>query len=231
MFPACEKSFLFRHTLVLPKIVHSYSSRSSVGQSIPILAPVSGQHRYKLGNKALSSPDCRWKKQRSDDWNAIASDTRLSSSSVNPKLPSIHWIFSLFRWATSDWRLFESLHNFDRIMLLITGRMSRNYRNLNPNILLAHGPYFHEPSHTPDRKGIYCFQLSWQTWRPLPAAFFWHGDRSGSFRRSSPCFGLYLLSKALPWIPLKWILPLMKNICTPKIAICQRKAFPNDTFG
>ena len=67
MFPACEKSFLFRYALLLPKIAHSSPSRSSVRQSLPILAPVSGQYRYKLGNKALSSPDCRWKKQRSDD--------------------------------------------------------------------------------------------------------------------------------------------------------------------
>jgi len=68
MSPAsCEKSILFRHTRLLPKIAHSYPSRSSVGQSLPVLAPVSGQYRYKLGNKALYSPDCRWKKQRSDD--------------------------------------------------------------------------------------------------------------------------------------------------------------------
>jgi hypothetical protein len=63
----CEKSALFRHALLLPKIAHSYPSRSSVGQSLPVLASVSGQYRYKLGNKALYSHACRWKKQRSDD--------------------------------------------------------------------------------------------------------------------------------------------------------------------
>ena len=30
---SCEKSTLFRHALLLPKIAHSYPSRSSVGQS------------------------------------------------------------------------------------------------------------------------------------------------------------------------------------------------------
>jgi hypothetical protein len=62
----CENNTLFRDALVLPKIVHSYPSRSSVVQSLPILVPVSGQYRYKLSNKALYSPACRWKKQRSD---------------------------------------------------------------------------------------------------------------------------------------------------------------------
>jgi hypothetical protein len=53
MSPAsCEKSTLFRHALLLPKIMHSYPSRSSVAQSITILAPVTDQYRYKRGNKA-----------------------------------------------------------------------------------------------------------------------------------------------------------------------------------
>ena len=95
MSPAfCEKNILLRRVFLLPKIVHSYPPRSSVAQSLLILAPVTGQYRYSRGNEALYLPDCRWKKQRSDDWNTIASDTRLSSSSVNPKLFSIRWIFS-----------------------------------------------------------------------------------------------------------------------------------------
>ena len=91
---SCENSILLRHTLLLPKIVHSNSSRSSVGHSITMLAPVTDQYRYKSGNKALDSPVYRQKKQRRHHWNAIAFDTRLSSSSVNPKLFSIRWIFS-----------------------------------------------------------------------------------------------------------------------------------------
>ena len=67
MFPACEKSFLFRHTLLLPKIIHSYPARSTVSQSITMSAPATGYYRYKRGNNALHSPDCRWKNQRSDD--------------------------------------------------------------------------------------------------------------------------------------------------------------------
>ena len=60
MSPAsCEKNVLLRHTLLLPKIVHSYPSRSSVGQSITMLAPMTDQYRYKRCNKALYSPPCR----------------------------------------------------------------------------------------------------------------------------------------------------------------------------
>ena len=62
----CEKSDLFRHGPPLPKIVHSYSSRSSVGQSIPMLTPATVRYRCKRDDKALYSPDCRWKKQRRD---------------------------------------------------------------------------------------------------------------------------------------------------------------------
>jgi len=40
MFPAsCENDTLSRHTLVLPKIGHSYPSRLSIGQSMRMLAP------------------------------------------------------------------------------------------------------------------------------------------------------------------------------------------------
>jgi len=60
----------------------------------------------------------------------------------------------------------------------------KNHRNPNPNILLAHGPFFHEPSHTPDRRDIYCFQSFWQTWRPSPAAFFWHDDQIGQLSQT-----------------------------------------------
>ena len=102
----------------------------------------------------------------------------------------------------------------------------KNHRNPNPNILLAHGPFFHEPSHTPDRRDIYCFQSFWQTWRPSPAAFFWRGDRLGSFRRPSSGFGLYLLSEVLPWMLSQTALAALKNICTAKIMICQRKISP-----
>jgi hypothetical protein len=35
---SCENTTLFRHVLVLPKIAHSYPSRSSIGQSIPMSA-------------------------------------------------------------------------------------------------------------------------------------------------------------------------------------------------
>ncbi len=49
---SCEKNSLLRHALLLPKIVHSYPSRSSVAQSITILAPMTDQYRYKRGNKA-----------------------------------------------------------------------------------------------------------------------------------------------------------------------------------
>ncbi len=56
---SCEKNALLRHALLLPKIVHSYPSRSSVGQSITMLAPMTDQYRYKRGNKALYSPACR----------------------------------------------------------------------------------------------------------------------------------------------------------------------------
>jgi hypothetical protein len=49
---SCEKNVLLRHVLLLPKIVHSYLSGSSVGQSIPMLTPVTDQYRYKRGNKA-----------------------------------------------------------------------------------------------------------------------------------------------------------------------------------
>jgi hypothetical protein len=59
--PSCEKNSLFRHALVLPKINQSSPSRASVGQSIPMPAPLTGQYRNKRGNKALSSPDCREK--------------------------------------------------------------------------------------------------------------------------------------------------------------------------
>jgi hypothetical protein len=53
MSPAsCEKNVLLRHVLLLPKIMHSYPSRSSVAQSITILAPMTNQYRYKRGNKA-----------------------------------------------------------------------------------------------------------------------------------------------------------------------------------
>src|SRR4030066_415467 len=49
---SCEKNTLFRHGPLLPKIVRSYPSRSSVGQSMPMLAPVTCQYRYKRSNKA-----------------------------------------------------------------------------------------------------------------------------------------------------------------------------------
>jgi hypothetical protein len=60
MSPAsCEKTTLRRHTFLLPKIVHSYPSRSSVRQLITMFAPLTYQYRYKTVNKALYSPACR----------------------------------------------------------------------------------------------------------------------------------------------------------------------------
>jgi hypothetical protein len=53
MSPAsCEKNVLLRHLLLLPKIVHSYLSRSSVGHSITMLVPLTNQHLHKRRNKA-----------------------------------------------------------------------------------------------------------------------------------------------------------------------------------
>jgi len=46
----------------------------------------------------------------------------------------------------------------------------------------------------------------------IPTAFFWHDDRSGSFRRYSQGFGLYLLSKVLPWMLYHRNLAAYKNI-------------------
>jgi hypothetical protein len=57
MSPAsCEKNVLLRHGLLLPKIAHSSLSRSSVGQSMPMLTPVTDQYRYKRDNKASTHP-------------------------------------------------------------------------------------------------------------------------------------------------------------------------------
>jgi hypothetical protein len=53
---SCEKNVLFRHALVLPKTNHSSPSRASVGQSITMPAPQTGQYRNKRGNKALFTP-------------------------------------------------------------------------------------------------------------------------------------------------------------------------------
>jgi hypothetical protein len=64
---SCEKISLLRHAFPLPETAHSYPSQSSVGQSLPVLPPVTCPYRYKLGNKALYSLACRLKKQRRDD--------------------------------------------------------------------------------------------------------------------------------------------------------------------
>ena len=59
----CEKTSLLRHTILLPKYVHSYLSRSSAGHSITILSPILTGIGIKRGNKTLYSPTYRWKKR------------------------------------------------------------------------------------------------------------------------------------------------------------------------
>ena len=44
---SCENTTLFRYVLLLPRIVRSSPSRSSVGQSIPMSASATGRYRYK----------------------------------------------------------------------------------------------------------------------------------------------------------------------------------------
>jgi hypothetical protein len=56
---SCEKITLFRHAILLPKNVHSYLSRSSVGHSITMLTPILIGIAVKRANKALYSPDYR----------------------------------------------------------------------------------------------------------------------------------------------------------------------------
>jgi hypothetical protein len=51
---SCEKNTLFRHGPLLPKIVRSYPSRSSVAQSIPMFAPATGQYRYKKATRLIT---------------------------------------------------------------------------------------------------------------------------------------------------------------------------------
>ena len=51
-----EKSTLFRHTIRLPKIAHSYTSRSSIDPSISLWAPFPDPSQYRRGNKAPNSP-------------------------------------------------------------------------------------------------------------------------------------------------------------------------------
>jgi hypothetical protein len=53
---SCEKNTLFRHAIRLPKIAHSYTSRSSVDQSISLLTPIPAPFPYRRRNKAPNSP-------------------------------------------------------------------------------------------------------------------------------------------------------------------------------
>jgi hypothetical protein len=61
---SCEKITLSRHTILLPKNVHSYLSRSSAGHSITMLAPILTGIGTKRGNKALYSPGYRQKNKK-----------------------------------------------------------------------------------------------------------------------------------------------------------------------
>jgi hypothetical protein len=56
---SCEKSILLRQAILLPKIAHSSTARSSAGLSITMLTPVADQNRQKRGNKALYLPGYR----------------------------------------------------------------------------------------------------------------------------------------------------------------------------
>ena len=83
---SCEKSTLFRHGLLCPKIECSTIIASRIGQSIAFRVSVSKIFHVKPG---ITGPDFLFpnhKKWQSRNWNPIAHDTWLSPSSVNPKL-------------------------------------------------------------------------------------------------------------------------------------------------
>lgn len=50
---SCEKTILFRHGPLLPKITHPRSSHSSTVLFVEILNPVTNPYRYKRPNKTL----------------------------------------------------------------------------------------------------------------------------------------------------------------------------------
>jgi hypothetical protein len=57
-FPtSCEKIILFRHAVLLPKIVLPCLSQPSIDQSAALLDHINGQFHYQRGNNAPGSPD------------------------------------------------------------------------------------------------------------------------------------------------------------------------------
>ena len=83
---SCEKNTLFRYGILLPKIKCPSIIRSGMDQSIMFLVSIMEMFQLKTGIGSPGHPLPMTKKQKRPVWNPIAHDTRLSSSSVNPKL-------------------------------------------------------------------------------------------------------------------------------------------------
>ena len=82
----CEKNTLFRRGVLLPKIECLLIIKSRMRQSITSLASVTEMFQLKIHITGPDSPFINNQKWQRHDWNAIAHNTRLSSSCVNPKL-------------------------------------------------------------------------------------------------------------------------------------------------
>ena len=82
----CEKNTLFRRGVLLPKIEHPSIIRSRMDPSIAFLVSITEMFQLKTHITGPDSPFINNQKWQRHDWNAIAHNTRLSSSWVNPKL-------------------------------------------------------------------------------------------------------------------------------------------------
>jgi len=82
----CEKNTLFRRGVLLPKIEHPSIIRSRMDPSIAFLVSITEMFQLKTHITGPDSPFINNQKWQRHDWNAIAHNTRLSSSCVNPKL-------------------------------------------------------------------------------------------------------------------------------------------------
>jgi hypothetical protein len=82
----CEKNTLFRRGVLLPKIEHPSIIRSRMDPSIAFLVSITERFPFKTHITGPDSTFINNQQWQIHDWNAIAHNTRLSSSCVNPKL-------------------------------------------------------------------------------------------------------------------------------------------------
>ena len=81
-----EKRTIFRCGILLPKIKNSPIKQLRIGQWITFPLSITEMFHLKTNISDFISPFINDKKRQRHDWNPIAHNTRLSSSSVNPKL-------------------------------------------------------------------------------------------------------------------------------------------------